>query len=553
MNKICRSILLFIVVICFLLIVSCKKEVNKHTIKFITNGGSQISDLLVEDGKKIDNLVKPTHRSNTFMGWYVDSNFTTSFDQNSTITSDVTLYAKWERILNIYTVNDFHGAIEDKSSQVGEYIISNKNRVPESTIVLSAGDMFQGSGRSNYSKGRDMINIMNMIGFDAMTVGNHEFDWELNTILNYFNGNQDDGEAEFPILGCNVIDKTTGKIPNYMKSYEIIEKDNLKVGVIGYIGSTLEDSIAVDKVKNYDFVDPIEIIKEISIDLRTNHDVDIVIASGHDATAQLNNSIANISGDGEIDVIVNGHSHSRSQGTITRLSDGAKVPYVQAGSSGEAVGTINLTLNDDNSIRNVKVFNKMIMNTSTENKEISSYVDELIKSTAHYFDKEIGIAGRTLYQSTGAEWACNAMLDYALNEYGVCDIAMTNIGGIRDDAFPINKGDSVTINTIFKMMPFDNTIILTSIKGNILRNLISSSNELAYSTNSVTKEGSTIKINGIVLNDDLYYRVAIVDYIFEQASYPFMDGEDIIITGKLIRDVLIENIENDTKNGDNCF
>lgn len=102
-------------------------------------------------------------------------------------------------------------------------------------------------------------------------------------------------------------------------------------------------------------------------------------------------------------------------------------------------------------------------------------------------------------------------------------------------------------------MPFDNTINFSTIKGKILRNLIINGTELTYSTNSVNVDGSNVYINGVLLNDDATYRVAVVDYIFDKDTYPFKKGDDCYLTGILLRDILIQNIEGATSSGNKCF
>ena len=553
MNNFSKLLFLLICLISLIFISSCNKKSNDFTVSFNSQGGSIVENIKVEEGKSITAPINPIYGVNTFLGWYLEEECITPYDFNSSINSDLTLYAKWSRVLNIYTINDFHGAIEEKAAKVGEYIISRAVKNPENSIVLSAGDMFQGSGLSNYRHGLDMVNIMNMIGFDAMCVGNHEFDWELSTVLNYFDENEQNGEAYFPLLGCNVIEKSTGNIPSNMNEWAIIEKENLKIGVIGYIGSTLESSIATNMVLNYEFLDPVPIISELSKKLRNENDVDIVIALGHDGSDVTNNQIANLSGDSRIDAIINGHEHAKSSGKIKRSSDNVNVPYVQASSSGEAIGYISLELDiNDYHVLKANASTHMITNVSKENSEIKSYVNKIVDETSDYFDRVIGVAGRDMNLYDGTEWVANAIYEYSVTNFDGCDVAFVNLGGVREAAFPIKLNEEITVKRIFSLMPFDNTINLSSVKGQILRNLINAG-ELEYSSLSVNKEGSSIYINGVLLNDDSTYRVAIVDYIFDKDTYPFNKGDNIFLSGILLRDILIKNIEDATLSGKKCF
>ena len=97
----------------------------------------------------------------------------------------------------IYSLNDFHGMIFPNESccgisKIGEFIINQKKN-NDCVIVLSAGDMFQGGSVSTLTKGEALVEAMNIIGFDAMTIGNHEFDWDIETVLKYNDYNKDNG------------------------------------------------------------------------------------------------------------------------------------------------------------------------------------------------------------------------------------------------------------------------------------------------------------------------------------------------------------------------
>src|SRR5690554_2041853 len=110
---------------------------------------------------------------------------------------------KMENVINIYTLNDFHGAIfENKSageiglSKIGNFLKTVKEKQPNNTVILSAGDMFQGAAVSAMTRGKVVVDIMNYIGFDAMALGNHEFDWGINDIIRYHDGDEENRSEE---------------------------------------------------------------------------------------------------------------------------------------------------------------------------------------------------------------------------------------------------------------------------------------------------------------------------------------------------------------------
>ncbi len=441
--------------------------------------------------------------------------------------------------LTILTVNDFHGALEEEDNQkgiarTGEYIVNRYNASPDSTIVVSAGDMFQGSGISNYRHGRDVINTMNAIGFDLMVIGNHEFDWGLPEILKYRDGDLSNGEANFPFLACNIVEvKNNNQLPNHIEPYTILTKGDLKVGVIGFIGYGLESDIATSMVADYEFLAPAPLIEEYAKELRTEKACDVVIAVGHDDNSSTNNSIANLSGDAQIDAIVNGHSHLEKSGTIS-TTDGREVPYVEAGTAGEYVGEITLIINDKKaSYGNVK--NNRMNSYVEKNAILNTYVNDIVSATAPIFERVLVTAGSDINRYSCSDWAVDSLRDY----FDV-DVAFINYGGIRASAFPINNGDKVKVAKVYQIMPFDNTIKLVKLTGQQIIHT-AAINGLAHSSSLILSSVRTINGKELVLTD--LYTVAAVDYIFDKPEYPFLSGEDIDATGILFRDVLIDALE----------
>lgn len=448
--------------------------------------------------------------------------------------------------LTIYTINDFHGAIlSDKGkygiARLGDYIMTAKEEAPDATIVLSAGDMFQGSGLSYYSEGESVINLMNMIEFDAMAIGNHEFDWSLDTILEYRDGNTENGEANFPFLGANIIKKDTNDLPEYVEPYTVIERSGLTIGIIGYIGYGLESDIATKMVEDYEFLKPTPIIGELSEKLRTEENCDVVIALGHDGSDATNSELANLTGDMRIDAIVNGHLHANDVSMLTS-SDGRKIPVVQAGSSGEYVGKISFTVDaDTKTISNPGVVTVEMSGKYHENSELLAYITEIEAEVAPIFNRVIGVADTDISVYDIRQWGPNILQQ----ELGV-DIAFANSGGIRADAFPINAGDDITVAKVYQIMPFDNTIKTCKLLGSDIRKLLNASG-LNYSA-TLSKVDGVMYINGKELVDDEYYAVATIDYVFDKTEYPFYKGIEATNDGKLYRDLMIEVIENLTSN-----
>ena len=453
-----------------------------------------------------------------------------------------------EKLL-IYTINDFHGAIEEDNGAYGAARISGyikdsiKENTDAATLVISAGDMFQGAAISNHTRGEIVVDIMDEIGFHAMTIGNHEFDWELSTVLKYRDGDESNGEADFPFLGCNIIQKSTSSIPEYVDPYHIVEAKGLKIGIIGYMGQGLETDIATAMIEDYYFSDPVEAVSKYAKELRTDKDCDIVIVSGHDGDSLTNKSLSKLNGDERIDAIINGHTHSTYTETYRR-SDGVVIPSIQAGTAGKNVGVISLNIDPETkSVLSGASFNKQMSKSVATDPVVKKMVDDIVLETAPIFKRVLCKAGADINQIKGAAWAANALSDYI-----DCDVAFINSGGIRNSAFPIYSGEEVTVSKVYEIMPFDNAIKTVELKGSYVKSIING-HDIVCSDNITGDSYSGYYINGELLDDNKIYKVAAVDYIFDQSSYPFQYGNNAYATGILFRDILIETLENLNENG----
>ena len=448
--------------------------------------------------------------------------------------------------LNILAVTDFHGAIESENNRYGiarmaNYIKSIDRKDPQGTVVVSAGDMFQGTAISNYNRGLDVINMMNMIGFDAMTIGNHEFDWYIDTILKYRDGDKTNGEANFPFLGSNIYQKSTEAIPEYIEPYTVLQKGDLTVGIIGYIGYGQESDIQAGQVADYQFLHPVEVVKEYVEEMRTEKDVDIVIAVGHDATKTVNQQLAGFTGDYRVDAIVNGHTHYPALDKIKDASE-REVPVIQAACNGEYVSSLTLEVDlVSNTVTSIEMKNTKMDNKIEEDAEVLSYVTDLKKITDPLFNEVLGVAGKNIDRGNGAIWAANS-----LKEYSGADFAAINLGGIRSSAFPIYSGENVTISRIFQIMPFENCLKTVELKGKDVKRVLSAG--LVYSSN-VSEDN--YKINGEIVQDNKTYLVATIDYVYDNPTHIFskLDGQNVNSTKILFRDILIESVRKSCEDG----
>lgn len=446
---------------------------------------------------------------------------------------------KMENILNIYAINDFHGAVFESGdeigiSKIGNFLISEKEKLPNNTVIISAGDMFQGTALSSLTRGKVVVDLMNKIGFDAMVIGNHEFDWGVSEIIRYVDNNEENGEVNFPLLAANIYHKPTEKFVDWAKPYTVIKRGKFKIGILGIIGEELTSSILGSISKDYVFTNELAAIKQYVPILRKEEGVDIVIVATHSNTSNINYEIKNLVGDEYVDVVLNGHTHQYYAYEEEREGYPPLV-VIQSGNNGKFVGHIALELD----LENKKVIgasagfvSKSKLNSS--NKEL----DDIIANYQEYIDIEnevLGQAGTYINHTIGVRFAANT-----IGKFLDADVGVINEGGIRKVGFPISDGVDVTYGSIFKIMPFENKVITLDLTGRQLMQLLGMSGDFRYSE-SVNKSSYTVK--GEPINENKLYKVAVIDYVYYRSENFFKYGSNITFHDVLFRDLLVEEVK----------
>lgn len=437
--------------------------------------------------------------------------------------------------LNIYYINDTHGAILKDGqymglSAIGHLILDEKAKKPDQTIFIAGGDILQGSLLSNYFYGESTIDILNAMQLDSFTIGNHEFDWSLEKITRYFDPTYEGIKANFPLLGANVFYKDTTMRPDFIDAYQIIEKANIKIGIIGTMGYGLESSIATAMVEDYEFADPVYWTGYYAKELRENHDVDVVLAVNHGASDFTNQGIGALTGTSRVDATFNGHSHQNYVRFEAR--QGVDMPVIQSSSNGRAVGRVRLDLNPTGEVIDYQAQN---LTVSSESR-LSFYSPLIDTRISVYYDQVEPLLNEVIIKSK--ETYTRDQLTYYMAELirvsGQADIGLHNFGGTRSS---LEQNQDITVATLYDIFPFDNKVKTVLLKGSIIIDFIEDG---AGSSAVVYKAGLSLES----IDPNLYYVVATNEYVFDQTDNPFIYGDDILDTGIIIRDVLEDVLRN---------
>ena len=249
--------------------------------------------------------------------------------------------------LTIRHTNDTHSQVEPKADGRGGYarrmgLIAEERKQDPNLLLVDAGDFCQGTPYFNFYHGRVEIEALNRMSYDAATLGNHEFDYGLDTLAMILK------KANFPIVCANYDVKGT-PLEGVVKPYTIVHKDGLKIGIFG-LGVQPKGLIADKNFEPIVYNPPYPIAQELATMLRNEKKCDVVVCLSHlgtyPATEQDYCDVELAAETHDIDVIIGGHTHKVYDDLRIRNLDGIEVPVVQMGKSGVNVGKIVLTLQE---------------------------------------------------------------------------------------------------------------------------------------------------------------------------------------------------------------
>nr|WP_269870147.1 5'-nucleotidase C-terminal domain-containing protein [Paenibacillus caseinilyticus] len=367
-----------------------------------------------------------------------------------------------KKSITLLHTNDIHSRVEASETGIGyaalatiakQYKAANPN-----TLLLDAGDTFHGQTIANLVRGESIVKLMNTVGYDAMTAGNHDFNYGYPRLVELA------GQTKFPILSSNAKKADGSRI---LKSYVIKEVDGIKLGIFGL--STPETAFKThpNNVRGLTFEDPALEAKAVVGELKGK--VDAIIALAHLGVdeSSTDTSIKVAQAVPEIDVIIDGHSH-------TEMKEGTQAGSVLIAQTGEYlknIGRVDLTFeNGKLTGKTAGLLSKESVKESgiAEDPAILEILKEIKKGQDAVLSQEVGstsvkLVGDREVVRKGESNLGSLIADAMLSETGA-DVAITNGGGIRAsiEPGPITKGEVVTV------LPFGNYIQTKKVKGSEL-------------------------------------------------------------------------------------
>lgn len=401
----------------------------------------------------------------------------------------------------IIHTNDVHGRILEEKGVIGDAkaaaVIEEERSKVENTIVVDAGDAFQGLPISNSTKGEDRANIMNQVGYDAMAVGNHEFDFGMDQAIKYKE------TLNFPLLSAN----TYVNGARVFEASTIVDKTPTVVGdEFVVIGVTTPETAIKTHPKNIEgvtFADPItevnKVIDEVEAralaDNRVYNNYIILAHLGVDATTPVewrgstlaealsqNSKLA-----GKRVIVIDGHSH-----TVQSATYGDNVTYNQTGSYLNNIGKV--TLKSEQLLGEASLISAADTASVTPDALITELVNEIkVKYEAENAqvvieNNPVELNGERSNVRVRETNLGNAVTDaiYAYGQTGFSNktsLAVTNGGGLRAT---IAKDQPVTKGDIIAVLPFGNIISQITVTGQQIQDMFTKSLSSALQTDKET-------------------------------------------------------------------
>jgi 5'-nucleotidase/UDP-sugar diphosphatase len=458
--------------------------------------------------------------------------------------------------ITILHLNDLHGHIlpyVDKTvsettpvsgaAYLARMIEIERAKNPEGTVLLSAGDMFQGTPVSNIFRGRPVIEVMNYLRFDASAIGNHELDWGRGAL------GEIESLAKFPFLAGNIVDGN-GKYLSGTRPYVILTRKNMRIGIIGLTTPETVYSTMPASVSGLVFEDPVKVLPSLIREVR-DKGARIVIALTHlglQADKELASQVAGI------DVIVGGHTH-------TVVSDPVKIGktiIVQAGCYGVYLGVLQLEVDpSDNEVLSYTEKNELHTVFAGKGRVFDARVAGIagkyegkIKTE---FAREVGQTSVDLVRRADGESNIGDLVCDAIRESAGADAAFFNSGGIRSDL----KSGPVTMEGVYTSLPFDIVVVSMELTGKQILDVLEQSAGKGVSVLQVSgvvvhydlknAAGSRVvkaTINGEPIDPSKTYRVAVSDFLAASGdNYGVFKEGGRNLYGENVRDAFVSYLQ----------
>lgn len=448
-------------------------------------------------------------------------------------------------VIDFYVLNDLHGKFCDTPTQpgvdeLGTYL-KQREEIDDNVVILSSGDMWQGTAESNLTSGFILTEWMNEMNFVSMTLGNHEFDWGEDDIRANLE------IAEFPFLAINIYDNNTNQLVDYCTPSVMVERDGIKIGIIGAIGDCYS-SISADMVEGVHFKVGsalTNLVKAESERLRSEG-ADLIVYSLHDGygsnksstsiatPSQLSGYYDSVLSSGYVDLVFEGHTHK-----YYTLVDTYDVYHLQGGGENAGLSHVEISVNAGNGSNKVRVaeFVRSSAYSSLTDDPATEALEDKYGDVIDYAYAPLGTVSNPMSDYEVEDTVAALYLKKGFEKWGdEYDIVLG--GGFLRTRAPYQLSAGVkTYADILSLLPFDNRLVLCSVSGSKLKDKFIYSSNTDYHI-ALSEYGRSIEND--ISNNKTYY--VIVDTYTSLYSPNGLTVVDYYDNKTFARDLLAEAI-----------
>ncbi|MDE2878535.1 bifunctional UDP-sugar hydrolase/5'-nucleotidase [Candidatus Palauibacter soopunensis] len=382
----------------------------------------------------------------------------------------------------IFSTNDAHGRLLPAaqswsdgrpvggSAALAAYVSRERSATPECPLfVVSGGDIMQGTPISNFTDGRSMIEAMNGIGYDAVSIGNHEFDWGVDVLMERV------ADADFAMLGANIYLKDTDRHPEWVRPWTIVERDGVRVGFIGATTTSTPVVARPSLVADFDFRPISDALDRYIPEVRAAG-VDFVVAVMHEG------AFCDIGAEDEpggacrgpaldaltvtterFDYAVTGHTHSRVETEIQG------VPVIQSYSNTTAYGLGRIDRSVEGAVSAQRLgIRQAWADEVAADPDVERLVAAYSAEIAAIVDRVIVDLPEALSAPRDGDFPLGRIVADAQRQASGADVALMNNGGIRRSL----PAGPITFADLFELQPFNNMLVRHTMTGaQLLRTL----------------------------------------------------------------------------------
>ena len=372
-------------------------------------------------------------------------------------------------LLRVLAITDLHGALQPHiwpwsagrpvggAAALKPWLDSLARECGCPSVRVDGGDEMQGTPLSNFAFGRPAIAALNALGLDAAAIGNHEFDWTVDTLR------AREHDAHYPFVSANLTD-SLGRFPDITQPWVSLSRAGARVAIIGLTTRTTPQTTRPQNVAGLAFGDLAGAVRRFLPEARTAADFVIVLAHAGEACDSAGCSgeifaLATALDSGSVDLIVAGHTHQRIDTVIHGI------PIVEAASSGRAIAVVDFIRQAGDRGRAVRA------RLETPWADGVKADADLAAAIAHQQLALDSVTGRLVttlrapLRRLGNEYPLGRLVADAYRNIGKADFGLINDGGIRADlaAGPTSYG------ALFEVLPFQNRLVRLTLPAATLR------------------------------------------------------------------------------------